>query len=222
MAHKKRVLKNFGGYLLKFKLFIETSLSHWHRSYSPCELHVYPDSRYDFKSIRTRLVRGIPPGVYGYNFQNNSCEIQNLVETHLCKPCVILPSRLTPLEPQSRLGTKLLEIWLVCPQNGTAVLKGLIRVLCGLVQDISSDVLLTPILWSRTLFDFAIPLSYTWVWERGFRRNSSVQAACGASIARTTGIIWLHEGYTAVVCSPYMTEKDKIWSCRIQGMGESE
>ena len=32
---------------------------------------------------------------------------------------------LTPLEPQSRLGTKLLEIWLVCPQNGTAVLKGL-------------------------------------------------------------------------------------------------
>ena len=32
---------------------------------------------------------------------------------------------LTPLEPQSRLGTKLLEIWLVCSQNGTAVLKGL-------------------------------------------------------------------------------------------------
>ena len=32
---------------------------------------------------------------------------------------------LTPLEPQSPLGTKLLEIWLVCPQNGTAVLKGL-------------------------------------------------------------------------------------------------
>ena len=32
---------------------------------------------------------------------------------------------LTPLEPQSRLGTKLLEIWLVCTQNGTTVLKGL-------------------------------------------------------------------------------------------------
>ena len=32
---------------------------------------------------------------------------------------------LTPLEPQSRLGDKLLEIWAVCPQNGTAVLKGL-------------------------------------------------------------------------------------------------
>ena len=31
---------------------------------------------------------------------------------------------LTPLEPQSRFGDKLLEIKLVCPQNGTAVLKG--------------------------------------------------------------------------------------------------
>ena len=28
--------------------------------------------------------------------------------------------RLTPLEPQSRFGDKLLEIWLVCSQNGTA------------------------------------------------------------------------------------------------------
>ena len=32
---------------------------------------------------------------------------------------------ITPLEPQSRFGDKLLEIWQVCPQNGTAVLKGL-------------------------------------------------------------------------------------------------
>ena len=32
---------------------------------------------------------------------------------------------LTPLGPQSRFGDKLLEICLVCPQNGTAVLKGL-------------------------------------------------------------------------------------------------
>ena len=32
---------------------------------------------------------------------------------------------LTPSEPQSRFGETLLEIWLVCPQNGTAVLKGL-------------------------------------------------------------------------------------------------
>ena len=34
-------------------------------------------------------------------------------------------SPVTPLEPQSRFGDKLLEIWLVCPLNGTAVLKGL-------------------------------------------------------------------------------------------------
>ena len=34
---------------------------------------------------------------------------------------------LTPLEPQSRFGDKLLEIRLVCPQNGTALLKGLRR-----------------------------------------------------------------------------------------------
>ena len=32
---------------------------------------------------------------------------------------------LTPLEPQSRVGDKLLENSVVCPQNGTAVLKGL-------------------------------------------------------------------------------------------------
>ena len=32
---------------------------------------------------------------------------------------------LTPLEPQSRFGDKLLEIRLVCPQNGASVLKGL-------------------------------------------------------------------------------------------------
>ena len=32
---------------------------------------------------------------------------------------------LTLLEPQSRFGDKILGIWLVCPQNGTAVLKGL-------------------------------------------------------------------------------------------------
>ena len=32
---------------------------------------------------------------------------------------------LTPLEPQSRFGDKLLENWVVCPPNGTAVLKGL-------------------------------------------------------------------------------------------------
>ena len=33
--------------------------------------------------------------------------------------------KLRPLEPQSRFGDKLLEIRVVCPQNGTAVLKGL-------------------------------------------------------------------------------------------------
>ena len=32
---------------------------------------------------------------------------------------------LTLLGPQSRFGGKLLELWVVCPQNGTAVLKGL-------------------------------------------------------------------------------------------------
>ena len=38
---------------------------------------------------------------------------------------LILPvNGLTPLEPQSRFGDKLLDIRLVCPQNGTAVLKG--------------------------------------------------------------------------------------------------
>ena len=31
------------------------------------------------------------------------------------------------LVPQSCFGYKLLEIWLVCPQNGTAVLNGIIR-----------------------------------------------------------------------------------------------
>ena len=34
-------------------------------------------------------------------------------------------SSLTLLEPQSRFGDKLLEIWVDCPPNETAVLKGL-------------------------------------------------------------------------------------------------
>ena len=38
---------------------------------------------------------------------------------------------LTLLAPQSHFGDKLLKIWLVCPQNGTAVLKGLRRELAG-------------------------------------------------------------------------------------------
>ena len=37
------------------------------------------------------------------------------------------PPSLTPLEPQSRFGDKVLEIRVNCPQNGTAVLKGLSR-----------------------------------------------------------------------------------------------
>ena len=32
-----------------------------------------------------------------------------------------------PLEPQSRLGDKPVKIQVVCPQNGTAALKGLSR-----------------------------------------------------------------------------------------------
>ena len=43
--------------------------------------------------------------------------------THSCKRAINRVS----LEPQSRFGGKLLEICVVCPQNGTAVLKGLNR-----------------------------------------------------------------------------------------------
>ena len=34
-------------------------------------------------------------------------------------------TKVNPLEPQSRFGDKVLEIRADCPQNGTAVLKGL-------------------------------------------------------------------------------------------------
>ena len=37
----------------------------------------------------------------------------------------IIHFRLIPLELQSRSGDKLLRIWVICPQNGTAVLKWL-------------------------------------------------------------------------------------------------
>ena len=33
------------------------------------------------------------------------------------------------------------------------------------------------------------------LWDRGFRRNSSLQAAWGTSIARTTGFMWHQECY---------------------------
>jgi len=32
------------------------------------------------------------------------------------------------------------------------------------------------------------------LWDRGFRRNSSSQAAWDTSIARTTGFMWPHQG----------------------------
>ena len=38
---------------------------------------------------------------------------------------------LTPLEPQSRFGDKPVNFQVVCPQNGTAALKGLINLLLG-------------------------------------------------------------------------------------------
>ena len=43
---------------------------------------------------------------------------------------------LTPLEPQSRFGDKLHESCVVCPQNGAAVLEGLILLCCCLLSDI--------------------------------------------------------------------------------------
>ena len=33
---------------------------------------------------------------------------------------------LAPLEPQSRFGDKPVKLYVICPQNGTAVLKGVI------------------------------------------------------------------------------------------------
>ena len=45
---------------------------------------------------------------------------------------------LTPLEPQSRFGDKLLEIWVFCPQNGTAVLKGLRNLKFGVQKSCSA------------------------------------------------------------------------------------
>ena len=38
---------------------------------------------------------------------------------------MVLDIRLTLLQPQSRFGDKPLKFQVVCPQNGTAVLKGL-------------------------------------------------------------------------------------------------
>ena len=42
-----------------------------------------------------------------------------------CLPLCIPQQFLTLLEPQSAFGDKLLNFQVVCPQNGTAVLKGL-------------------------------------------------------------------------------------------------
>ena len=47
-----------------------------------------------------------------------------------CRPTWLFPfswliRMLTPLEPQSRFGDKPVKFEVVCPQNGTAVLKGL-------------------------------------------------------------------------------------------------
>ena len=43
------------------------------------------------------------------------------IESHRKQP----ETNLTPVEPQSHFGDKSLKIQVVCPQNGTTVLKGL-------------------------------------------------------------------------------------------------
>ena len=47
-------------------------------------------------------------------------------ESQTClNPLTVAMVTLTPLELQSRFGDKLLKFQVVCPQNGTAVQKGL-------------------------------------------------------------------------------------------------
>ena len=51
------------------------------------------------------------------------CKEKYIATKAQCVQYICVFSTLTPLEPQSRFRDKLLEIWLVCPHNGTAVLK---------------------------------------------------------------------------------------------------
>ena len=54
-----------------------------------------------------------------------------------------LPSgttRLTPLEPQSHVGDNPVKFQVVCPQNGTAVLKGLRVVVNGMTWGVTQHV----------------------------------------------------------------------------------
>ena len=58
--------------------------------------------------------------------------VQNVIQQEIAYTvsylvgCMLLMCYLTLLEPRSRFGDKLPRIRLLCPQNGTAVLKGLI------------------------------------------------------------------------------------------------
>ena len=64
---------------------------------------------------------------------------------------------LTLLEPQSRCGDKPLKFQVVCPQNGTAVLKGLIgpmehtKKLPGIYFPILTDNVRSYLLWSPVI-----------------------------------------------------------------------
>ena len=51
--------------------------------------------------------------------------LQPPIDIHQVRRLATLCQLIALLGPQSRFGDKLLEIRLVCPQNGTAVLKGL-------------------------------------------------------------------------------------------------
>ena len=94
---------------------------------------------------RTRFLRGVHPRVYPYmstvlGFQTVFLFLFSFPKhlpfsAPLCftaaGPALLhigfLPSSLTLLEPQSHFEDKPLKFQVICPQNGTAVLKGLIN-----------------------------------------------------------------------------------------------
>ena len=73
-------------------------------------------------------------------------------------PCIFVEGDnwqvLTPLEPQSRFGNKTLEFQVICPQIGTAALK-------GLSSDIKVTILVSPISCAWYMVATVVPVYYT-------------------------------------------------------------
>ena len=105
----------------------------------------------------------IPWGSRGGTIRDSVAYLLHCVRSHF--------PRLTLLGPYSRFGDKLVRIWVGCPQNGTAVLKG--STLLGPQSRFGDKLLRVWVVCPQN--GTAVLKGLTWHWKSTFEIHTSVQ-----------------------------------------------